>query len=880
MIAGIVARTASGAGWLLGLATAGAALAAAPFSFDAAPGRLPKAVVPLDYTISIVPDAAARTVSGEESVTLQFREAAATIQFNSVGQVLSAVQLDGRPVKAVVTDGAQQLVTVTLDKPVAAGRHQLTLAFQGKIDANPPGFFEQEFVKPGGGNGILLSTKFEPTYARRMFPCWDEPAFRSTFQLSVTVPSDWATVANMPIAGRSEHGTLATTTFERSPRMPSYLVELSAGDLAQISTVVAGTKLGIWAVRGQEPDGAIALANAKQILLDYNDYFGYPYPLPKLDSIAIPGGFAGAMENWGAITYNDQRLLLTATSTLGDWQTVYTNQAHEMAHQWNGDLVTMGWWDDLWLNESFASWMGDKETDFRNPTWNWWEHLDASKERAMRADSQLGSHAIEQHVSDELQAQSAFDPAITYLKGQAVLRMFEAYLGPGTFRDGIRRYIKAHAYSNTSSADLWNSLSAASGRPLAPIAAAWTEQPGFPLIEVGATCAADGRRTLTLTQKRFLLQGNDAERRRWDIPLQIRSGMAATQTVLLTQGGQTIAAGRCDETLSANAGDVGFYRTSYDDATLQNNTNGFATMPAADRVALLDDQWALAERDATRLPDYLALVKAMGPDLNERAWNQITQALADIEYDERGSSGHDAFAAFARSIIRPVADQLGWQEKPGDTMGRQQLRRTILRDLGAWGDQQVVAEARQRFARFVVDRSTIQPDDQSVVLFIVARYADAAAFEQLHTVAKSAANETELRRYYTALMDVRDPELATLAAKIAVSAEIPPQAGAHRLTMLFELGQNNPQLAWATFAENEDLIIRPREPYGALTIAKSIPEKFWDSLPLDQLEKWVLGHTPAGMAPTVAQAMDDARFRLGEKTLLAQAVDRYLASLR
>ncbi|HEX9140311.1 MAG TPA: M1 family metallopeptidase [Steroidobacteraceae bacterium] len=879
MIAGFVARALSVAGWFLSLAAAEAALAAVPFSFDSAPGRLPKTVVPIDYTISIVPDAAARTVNGEESVNLQFREAADTIQFNSVGQNLSAVQLDGRPVKDVVTDGARQLVTVALDKPAVAGRHQLTLEFQGKIDSNPPGFFEQEFVKPGGGNGILLSTKFEPTYARRMFPCWDEPAFRSTFQLSVTVPSGWATVANMPIASRSEHGALATTTFKRSPRMPSYLVELSAGDLAQIAAVVASTKLGVWAVRGQEQDGAIALANAKQILLDYNDYFGYPYPLPKLDSIAIPGGFAGAMENWGAITYNDQSLLLTALSTLGDRQTVYSTQAHEMAHQWNGDLVTMGWWDDLWLNESFASWMSAKETDFRNPTWNWWEKLDATKERAMRADSQLKSHSIEQHVSDELQAQTAFDPAITYLKGQAVLRMFEAYLGPGTFRDGIRRYIKAHAFSNTSSADLWNSLSAASGRPLAPFAAAWTEQAGFPLVEVGASCAADGRRTVTLTQRRFLLQGSDPEHRHWDIPLQIRSGTSVAQNVLLTHDGQSITAGRCDETLSANAGDVGFYRTAYDDATLQANISAFATMPPTDRVALLDDQWALAEADAKQLPNYLALVRAMGPDLNERAWNQITQALAAIEYDERGTAGHDAFTAFASSIIRPVADRLGWQEMPGESPGLQQLRRTILRDLGAWADPQVVAEARQRFARFVLDRSAILPDDQNVVLFVVARNADAAAFEQLHTVAKSAANETELRRYYTALMDVRDPQLAALAAKIAVSTEIPPQAGAHRLTLLVELSQNNPQLSWATFAENADLIIRPREPYGALTIAKNIPEYFWDSLPPDQLEKWVRAHTPAGMDTTITQAMDDARFRLSEKTVLTQAADRYLASL-
>ncbi len=220
-----------------------------------------------------------------------------------------------------------------------------------------------------------------------MFPCWDEPAFRATFQLSATVPAQWATVSNMPVSKRVVRGKVATTTFQRSPRMPSYLVEFTAGDLAKVEERVGATRLAIWAARGQEQDGLIALANAKQILADYNEYFAYPYPLPKLDSIAIPGGFTGAMENWGAITYNDQILLLTPASTIGDRQNVFSVQAHEMAHQWNGDLVTMGWWDDLWLNESFASWTAAKETDARNPGWNWWEVEDARKEIAMRADA-------------------------------------------------------------------------------------------------------------------------------------------------------------------------------------------------------------------------------------------------------------------------------------------------------------------------------------------------------------------------------------------------------------------------------------------------------------------------------------------------------------
>ena len=387
----------------------------------------------------------------------------------------------------MVSDDNTQLTTVTLAKPVSAGMHTLGFAYTGQIETKPQGLFAQPFVKPDGGKDVLLSTQFESTDARRMFPCWDEPAFRTTFTLTATIRADWKVVSNMPEAHSVRHGATTTTTFcSCSPKMPAYLVEFSAGDLARITDHVAKTKVRVWAVRGQEQYGKTALANAKVILADYNHYFGVPFPLRKLDLIAVPGGFIGAMENWGAITYNDQNLLVTPASTLENKQRVFSIEAHEMAHQWNGDLVTMGWWDDLWLNESFASWRGAKETDLRYPSWKWWEAEDGAKEGAMAADAQPNSHAIQQHVTDELQAANAFDPQITYDKGQAVLRMFEAFLGPDTFRNGIVAYLKAHAYSNATSADLWNALSKASGRDISAIASGWTEQAGFPVVSVAA----------------------------------------------------------------------------------------------------------------------------------------------------------------------------------------------------------------------------------------------------------------------------------------------------------------------------------------------------------------------------------------------------------
>jgi aminopeptidase N len=878
MCTGFAARSVRFAGFPLALTLAGLASAQAQFSFDSAGGRLPKNVVPIDYAIEIVPDVKNLVLSGRESVVLEFRQATDTIVFNSLNETLDQVQLDGDAVKSTVSDDQKQLTALTLAQPAPVGRHTLTFSYKGKIEKGPQGLFAQEYVKPGGGKGLLLSTQFEATDARRMFPCWDEPAFRATFQLTATVPESWAAVSNMPIASRDVHSNLATISFLRTPKMPTYLLEFSAGNLARITGNVGATQLGVWAVRGQEKDGAIALANTRQILADYNDYFGTGFPLPKLDSIAVPGGFGGAMENWGAITYNDQVLLVTPSSTVADRQTVYSVQAHEIAHQWNGDLVTMGWWDDIWLNESFASWMAAKETAFRNPSWNWWESEDGTKETAMGADARITSHGIQQHVTNELEANNAFDPQITYNKGEAVLRMLEAYMGPDVFRDGIRHFMKEHAYSNATTADLWNALSAASGRDIGAIVSNWQAQAGFPLVSVAASCDPEGNRTITLSQKRFLLRGTDPNGLRWNVPMQIRSGSDSPKAVLLTKDGQVEPAGRCDQALSVNAGAIGYYRALYDDATLRTTTKQFAGLPRSDRIALLDDQWALVEVGAQELPTYLALASAMGDRLEERAWTQITMALGTIEYDERGSSGHDAFAAYARSLVRPVADQLGWTSKPDETPGIQNLRRTMLEDLGDWGDAQTIAEARKRFAAFVSDRHAISADDQEAVLFVVGRHADAATFEQLHAVAKSARNETEVHRYYAALMRVRDPELAAKAARIALSDEIPQQAALVRMQLVLGMVDEQPRFAWTTFTENIDVLTAPYSTIAPLIIGQYSPETFWRSVPLDQLEAWIKAHVPAEMSSNIARGMETAHFKLDEKATLVQAADRYMAS--
>jgi aminopeptidase N len=860
-----------------------AAWCGAPFSFDSAPGRLPKNVVPVSYDVAIVPNVDALRFTGTESVKLLFRAATATVQFNSLNETLSQVLLDGKPVKSVSSSDEQQLTTVTLAKPVT-GEHTLSFSYNGKIETQPQGLFAQKYRKPDGGQAVMLSTQFEATDARRMFPCWDEPSFRAYFHLTVTVPQSWATVGNMPVGRRTVHGQSATVSFQRSPKMPSYLVEFTGGDLREVSAARGGTQFGVWAVAGHEQDGSVALASAQDILADYNDYFGYPYPLPKLDSIAIPGGFSGAMENWGAITYNDRILLVGPSSTVQNRQTIFSIQAHEMAHQWFGDLVTMGWWDDTWLNESFASWLAAKETAARHPQWRWWEQEDESRESAMAADARASSHAIEQHVTNELEALNSFDSDITYSKGEALLRMLEAYIGDDVFRQGIRSYIKNRAYSNAAAADLWNALEKASGKNIPAVAARWIEKPGFPLVQVTATCDSSGNRSVTLSQKRFLLNGasaaaGSASDGQWQVPLGIRAGTAAPRNVLLDTQEQKVSAGRCDEALSVNADAVGYYRVRYDADTLAVNTRAFPDTVDGDRIALLDDQWAMVGNGEASLQNFLALASSMGADRDARAWQQIVRALAVIEYAERGSLGAKAFAAYARALIKPVADQLGWDALPTETPDVGELRDTLLRDLSRWDDQATIGEARRRFAAFVKDPHGVSADAQATLLAIVGQNADAATFAQLHKLAKGAKDDTFMQRCYVALARVRDPDLARQVVQIALSDEIPPQANTLGLRLVLTLAREHPRLSWDTYVAHQDQLMKSVPGEGrALVIAEQTPAVYWDALPLDQLEAWARANIPKGASDNLARGMETAHHMAAQKLALVKAADAYLAA--
>src|SRR6188472_3587174 len=499
-----------------------------PFNFNETPGKLPKEVVPTEYAVRIVPNLDNFTFTGSETVKLNVRSPVHQLVLNGLELKIETAAVDGKelPPAAIKTDNKKELLTLALPSELATGDHTLALRFTGKINEQGQGLFYMRYQEQGSGaRKTMLGSQFEATDARRFFPCWDEPAFRARFQLTAVVPKNWLAVSNMPIESEKKIAGGKEVRFAATPPMSSYLNVFVAGELDFIESRSGPTQLRVIATKGKAKMGRYALEATSQILQYYNNYFGVAYPLPKLDQIAIPGGFGGAMENWGGITYYESKLLFDPKSSSAETkQDIYEVLAHEMAHMWFGDLVTMAWWDNLWLNEGFASWMGSKCTAHFNPQWEVWlacelprdptRRSGIAKEAAMEGDARSTTHPIQQRIATEAEANSAFDD-ITYKKGQSFLRMLESFLGEDVFRDGIRRYIDAHKYSNTTTADLWNALSDASNKSVGEIAAGWTEQPGFPVVNVKRE--ADGK--VRLTQERFTVNFKNAPPLLWQIPL-------------------------------------------------------------------------------------------------------------------------------------------------------------------------------------------------------------------------------------------------------------------------------------------------------------------------------------------------------------------------
>ena len=754
------------------LAASSPALAAPPVKPKPAAKRvvLPTDVRPERYEIHISPDAANLKFTGREKIELTVVRATNRIVLNAADIAFGKVSLSKvSAAPKIVLNDEQQTAAFVFGKPLAPGRYALSIDYTGKIYQQASGLFALDYNAPDGSKKRALFTQFENSDARRFAPMWDEPGVKAVFALSVDAPDGEMAVSNMPIATARSAGAGQAIAFQDSPKMSSYLLFLGLGDFERIHQQVGQTDVGVIVRKGDAEKGRFALDAAVKLLGYYNDYFGTPYPLPKLDLVAGPGRsqFFGAMENWGAIFYFDYALLIDPKlSSETDKQNVFTTVAHEMAHQWFGDLVTMAWWDDLWLNEGFASWMENKATDHFHPEWNVWLSTQAGQQGAMRLDSRAGTHPIVTDIPDVFAAATAFD-GITYSKGQAVIRMLEAYVGEDAFRAGVRNYIRAHAYGNTVSDDLWTELDKASPRKVSDMAHDFTLQAGVPLIR--AKPSGNG---MALSQERFGFEASQRTPRTWRTPVAVK-GLASQpwQDVVSADAGKTAPIA---PPAVVNAGQTGYFRTAYAPELWAKLAPRFADLAAADQLGLLYDSRALGEAGLAPMSDYLALARNAPAGADPIVLKTLSDQLEAIDWYFEGRPGQKAYRAFATARLLPIAQRVGWDPKSGESDNEAILRQSVLTTLGRLGEPSTIAEAHRRFDRWLAEPDSLQGAGRRTVLAIVAANADETTWETLHQKARDSKDVTDRSRLYNYLGASHDPALADRALTLSLSGEPSP----------------------------------------------------------------------------------------------------------
>jgi aminopeptidase N len=757
------------------LVTAAGARAEAPYSFAATPGKLPKTAVPLHYAIELAPDIEKLTLAGSEVVDIEVTAPTDRLMLNAVNMTITSAAIEGDigPAASIGVNSRAETVTFVFPRIIPVGRYKLRVAFAANINRFGRGLFIVDYPSDDGRKR-MISSQLEPSEARRIFPSWDEPAFKASFQLTVTLPDQLLAVSNMPIVREEPAGAgLKRVAFDATPRMSSYLFVLAAGELERMAVDADGVTVGVVATKGKSANGRFALDEAVGLLKYFNDYFGVKYPLPKLDLIAVPGGFGGAMENWGGITFFESRLLFDpATSAPDARRGIFNILAHEMAHLWFGDLVTTAWWDNIWLNEGFASWMQAKSAEDLHPDWQTWLNSNGAKQAAMAEDSRRTTRPIQRPIANETEASAAFD-VITYSKGQAIIRMAESYLGADVFRAGIRAYMERHAYSNATTADLWRALEEASGKPVGSVAAAYTEQAGLPLIIAETRCVGGDQR-LTLRQERFTVHDPAAKALAWQVPITYGPLSAAQPDVVLLDGTTEIAAGRCGESFKVNLGDIGYYRVQYDGAMRAALAKSVAAMSQADQVNLLADSWALVEAGRSDATDFFDLMDNLSANVSRAVWDQVIRTLSRIDQLERGRPGRAAFWAYARAKLKPVFERVGWERKAEEPSDRALLRARLIRTLGDFGDEAVVSEAKRRFAAFLANPDSLPADLRDPVTHIVGLNADRATYDTLLALARKTTKTDERVRYYSAAASTGNPEFAKETLQITLTDEVTP----------------------------------------------------------------------------------------------------------
>jgi aminopeptidase N/puromycin-sensitive aminopeptidase len=840
--------------------------------------RLPQTVIPNHYHVSLDPSIEQEKFSGAEVIDVFVKAAVTAIVLNSVDLDISEAEVVAHGQKQsakLVYDKPDEVVRLELSQQIPAGPAKVRVEFSGKLTDGLRGLYLSS-----SSRRKYAVTQFEGTYARMMFPCFDEPDFKAMFDLSVTADKGDTAISNGRIVNDEPLADdRHRITFSESPKMSTYLVALAIGDWQCLSRTIDEVPIRVCAVPEKKEYGAFALDVASHSIQFYDQWYGIKYPFGKLDMLAIPDYEWGGMENTASIFYRDSALLFdekSGSSLRKRGQAVTI--AHEIAHQWFGDLVTPVWWDDIWLNEGFATWMSAKPIEAWHPEWHLEEDVAAQAQQIIGVDSLSSARAIHGNPSTPPEIKEMFD-GITYEKGAAVIRMLESYIGPEVFRKGVNAYLAAHADGNATSADFWQAEAQVSGKPVDKLMPTFVVQPGVPEVSISNACAA-GISDLRFNQKRFLISGENNERNEgelWQIPVCVKTGTKDTDyCTTIVRPSQPGHLSGCPPWVFGNANAAGYYRVEYTSKNLQSiaaSSEKDLTVP--ERIALVEDTWAMTRAGKTSIADFLDFSQQLRSEQNRRVVESLAEHLDYIRDSLVPNQEERKYDEFVRQQFQPLAKQLGWASRSSDADEQKALRATLLDTLGSAGDEEAVAAARKLVEQYMQNPSAVDGTISSSAFSVAAENADQALYQRFFHALAASKSSDEYYHYLYALTDFRQPNLLARTLQLVDQGKIRQQD----YPRFFGALLSNPAArnqAWEYLKDHWDEMSQKVTSFGGAGAVSALGNAC-DAEMRDDIRQFFADHPAPGAQRAVQQSLERITNCVEFKKQQSQSLQQWLS---